>query len=107
MASQTLFLCSRSSTGTLIRRSRLTRSHISTSKFGRVSLRKAGYSEFEIERIITQCRESVANLQLLPGGENIGKGDPMPLEWAKERYQQPEALRGYLEQNDMIDLPRI
>jgi len=29
----------------------------------------------------------------------------LPLEWASEKYQDARALRGYLEQNDMVDIP--
>jgi hypothetical protein len=75
------------------------------AKLQRVPLRKAGYSETEVESIVTQARDSLANLQLLPGGENIGKSERLPLEWAQQKYPEPRALHGYLEQNDMIDLP--
>ena len=75
------------------------------AKLGRISLRKAGYDETEVDRIVTQLRDSVANLQLLPGGENIGKSERMPLDWARQKYPQQDALYGYLEQNDMGDLP--
>jgi hypothetical protein len=75
-------------------------------KLRRDRLREAGYGDEEIERIIRECRDGLANLQLLPGGENIGKSDLFPLDWAKQKYgEQSAALRGYLEQNDMIDLP--
>ncbi|MDQ6805759.1 MAG: DUF262 domain-containing protein [Actinomycetota bacterium] len=68
-------------------------------------LRQAGYNEEHVERIITQARDGLANLQLLPGGENIGKSERLPLAWAREKYAAPQALGGYLEQNDMADLP--
>jgi len=74
-------------------------------KLRRDRLREAGYNEEQIERIVTQARDSLANLQLLPGGENIGKSERLPLEWARSKYGDPEALRGYLSQNDMADLP--
>jgi Protein of unknown function DUF262 len=69
-------------------------------------LRQAGYTDDQVERIATQARDALANLQLLPGGENIGKSERLPLEWAQEKYADPHALHGYLEQNDMTDLPQ-
>jgi hypothetical protein len=68
-------------------------------------LREAGYTEEQVERIVKQARDGLANLQLLPGGENIGKSERLPLEWARAKYPNPDALRGFLEQNDMGDLP--
>jgi hypothetical protein len=42
----------------------------------------------------------------VPGGENIGKSDLFPSDWAAQKYgEHSPALRGYLEQNDMTDLP--
>ncbi len=38
-------------------------------------LREAGYTEDQIEWIIRHARDGLANLQLLPGGENIGKSE--------------------------------
>lgn len=74
-------------------------------KLRRDRLREAGYNEEQVERIVKQTRDGLANLQLLPGGENIGKSERMPLDWAREKYPNPDALQGYLEQNDMVDLP--
>lgn len=74
-------------------------------KLRRDRLRQAGYTEDQVERIIRHARDGLANLQLLPGGENIGKSERLPLEWAREKYGNPQALNGYLEQNDMADLP--
>jgi hypothetical protein len=74
-------------------------------KLRRDRLRQAGYTADQVERIVTQARDGLANLQLLPGGENIGKSARLPLEWAREKYPARDALHGYLEQNDMSDLP--
>lgn len=74
-------------------------------KLRRDRLREAGYTDDQIERIVRQARDGLANLQLLPGGENIGKSERLPLEWAREKYVDAQALRGYLEQNDMAELP--
>ncbi len=71
----------------------------------RAGLREAGYTEDQVEWIIRHARDGLANLQLLAGGENIGKSERLPLEWAREKYRDPEALRGYLDQNDMAELP--
>jgi len=74
-------------------------------KLRRDRLRQADYTEEQVERIVSQVRDGLANLQLLPGGENIGKSERLPLEWAREKYADPLALHGYLEQNDMVDIP--
>lgn len=76
-----------------------------TCRFRRDRLREAGYTEEQVERIVRHARDGLANLQLLPGGENIGKSERLPLEWAREKYGDPQALGGYLEQNDMVELP--
>lgn len=68
-------------------------------------LSEAGYSPSEIDEITRLYRDGLANLQLLPGGENIGKSDRMPLEWAKAQYPQAVAYESYLERNDMKDAP--
>lgn len=68
-------------------------------------LRDAGYAEEEVEEIVRVARDALGNLQLLPGGENIGKSARLPLEWAGEQYPQAEALGGYLARNDMDDVP--
>jgi hypothetical protein len=68
-------------------------------------LRKAGYTDEQVEWVVKHARDALPNLQLLPGGENIGKSERLPLQWAQERYPNPNALSGYLEQNDMPDLP--
>ena len=76
------------------------------AKLRRDRLREAGYNEEQVERIIRECRDGLANLQLLPGKENIGKSDLFPLGWAIQKYgKDSAALLGYLEQNDMDDLP--
>lgn len=76
-------------------------------KLRRDRLKEAGYDDEQVELIVKQCRDGLANLQLLPGGENLGKSDRLPLEWAAEMYaHSPDSLRGYLEQNDMIDVPQ-
>lgn len=75
------------------------------ARLRRDRLREVGYSDDDVEYIVTHARDGLANLQLLPGGENIGKSEQLPLPWAKARYPDPSALRGYLDQNDMLDLP--
>ena len=75
------------------------------ARLRRDRLREVGYSEPDVEYIIRHARDGLANLQLLPGPENIGKNEQLPLMWAGEKYPDPRALRGYLEQNDMLDLP--
>jgi hypothetical protein len=75
------------------------------ARLRRDRLREAGYDDEAIEYIVKHARDGLANLQLLPGVENIGKSERLPLDWARERYPDDKALRGYLEQNDMLDLP--
>lgn len=70
----------------------------------RSRLREAGYDEEPVERIMKECRDGLANLQLLPGGENIGKGERLPSDWAGAQFDATQ-LQGYLQQNDMEDLP--
>jgi hypothetical protein len=74
-------------------------------KLRRDRLRECGYTEEQAERIVRQARDGLGNLQLLPGGENIGKSARLPLEWAREKYADPQALGGYLKENDMAEIP--
>jgi hypothetical protein len=69
-------------------------------------LREAGYGYADIEYIIDKARDGLANLQLLPGAENLGKSAQMPFAWASQKYADQRSLAGYLEQNDMADLPQ-
>lgn len=76
------------------------------SKLRRDSLKKEGYDDAQVELIVRQYRDGLANLQLLPGGENLGKSGKLPLKWATEMHaHDADSLKGYLEQNDMPDLP--
>jgi hypothetical protein len=68
-------------------------------------LRAAGYNEDEVQEIVRHCRDGLANLQLLQGGENIGKNARLPLEWATKQYPHAQALDAYLVGNDMKDVP--
>ena len=43
------------------------------------------------------CRDPIANLQLLPGPENLAKSNAMPAEWMREQgYGQDWRVRGYM-----------
>jgi hypothetical protein len=68
-------------------------------------LRDGGYNEPDVNEIVQLCRDGLANLQILEGGENIGKSDRLPLEWAKQQFPPLDALAGYLARNDMDDVP--
>lgn len=70
----------------------------------RKNLREAGLSEDDIERAVA-VKDRLGNLQLLPAGENIGKSNRLPLDWAKEQFPDQPGLDGYLQRNDMSDLP--
>jgi hypothetical protein len=62
------------------------------------------YEHASVERIVTQYRDGLANLQLLQGPENIGKSDELPRAWAHARHD-PARLDAYLRENDIEDLP--
>ncbi len=68
-------------------------------------LRDEGYNESDLNEIVQLCRDGLANLQILEGGENIGKSDQLPLEWANQQFPPLDALAGYLARNDMDDVP--
>ncbi len=75
------------------------------ARLRRDHLREAGYSDQDVEFIVQHARDGLANLQLLPGGENIAKRERLPLDWAGQQYPDSAMLDGYLQQNDMTDLP--
>lgn len=50
-------------------------------------------------------RDQLANLQLLPGPENIDKSDAAPDDWAARTYPTPDAMSGYLTLNELTTLP--
>lgn len=54
---------------------------------------------------INQMKNSIANLQLLEGPENISKSAKMPAEWAAATFVDTDALSGYLDRNALPTLP--
>ncbi|MBM0256008.1 DUF262 domain-containing protein [Micromonospora sp. 4G55] len=62
-----------------------------------------GYTEDELNEAIWY-RDSLANLQLLEGPENIAKKDRVPREWAQETFSAA-GYKNYLELNALPDLP--
>lgn len=76
------------------------------AKLRRDALRRAGVTDEELLDQISRRRvNGLANLQLLEGPVNISKSERLPLDWAQARWHNPARLRGYLESNDMEDLP--
>lgn len=67
-------------------------------------LREQGVSAEEITTLGGQ-RDQLANLQLLPGPENIDKSDTAPDDWAARVYSTADAMSGYLTLNELTTLP--
>ncbi|MEV6519703.1 DUF262 domain-containing protein [Micromonospora chalcea] len=67
-------------------------------------LKKHGkYTEDQLDEAIWY-RDSLANLQLLEGPENIAKKDRIPRDWAREAFSAA-GYKNYLELNALPDLP--
>jgi len=67
-------------------------------------LREQGFSREDIEALGAR-RDRFANLQLLPGPENIDKSATAPDDWAARTYQTPDAMSSYLTLNELTELP--
>ena len=67
-------------------------------------LRTQGFSREDIDSR-TERRDRLANLQLLPGPENIDKSAAAPDEWASRVYTTPDAMGSYLSLNELAALP--
>ncbi len=67
-------------------------------------LRSQGFSAEDIEAM-GERRDLLANLQLLPGPENIEKSATAPSEWAAHAYPTPDAMDSYLSLNELTTLP--
>lgn len=71
----------------------------------RSALKQAGFSPDQADVIVREYRDGLANLQLLPGAENLGKRDKLPRSWAQEEFGTERELENHLVTNDMVDLP--
>lgn len=67
-------------------------------------LREQGFSREEVEAFGSR-RDRFANLQLLPGPENIDKSATAPDEWAARTYPTSDAMNSYLTLNELTELP--
>ncbi|HCJ49552.1 MAG TPA: DUF262 domain-containing protein [Microbacterium sp.] len=68
-------------------------------------LRTQGFTRDDIDEL-ARLRDRLANLQLLPGPENIDKSATAPHEWAAKAYATSDAMRSYLTLNELTALPR-
>ena len=74
------------------------------ARFSVSSLKAAGVSDDKINDFV-QCRDRLANLQLLPGAENNEKRAKMPAEWLREKFPDPSKGRGYAENHLLGEVP--
>ena len=69
------------------------------------SLKAAGVSEDKTNDFV-ECRDRLANLQLLPGVENNEKRARMPAEWLCERFSDSVERRRYTEDHLLGEVPK-
>lgn len=74
------------------------------ARFTRTQLRKAGLPDGEWDDVI-DCRDRLANLQLLPGTENVIKGAQLPADWMNEEMSE-EKRQFYCDLHKLGDVPR-
>lgn len=67
-------------------------------------LREQGFAREDIESL-NERRDRFANLQLLPGPENIDKSAAAPDEWALRAFPTADLLSSYKSLNELTDLP--
>lgn len=67
-------------------------------------LRTDGFSRDEVDALLSR-RDRFANLQLLPGPENIEKSASAPDTWAAATYTSADSMRSYLALNELTALP--
>ena len=67
-------------------------------------LRAQGLQRAEIDDL-QRRRDRLANLQLLPGPENIAKSATEPDVWAADAHRTPDAMTAYLSLNELTTLP--
>jgi hypothetical protein len=74
------------------------------SKLSATEIKKANLTQADVDTI-NEMKNSVVNLQLLEGPENISKSAKMPAAWAAATFPDADALSGYLERNVLPTLP--
>ena len=74
------------------------------ARFTAPRLKRAGVPDEKLDDFIS-CKDGLANLQLLPGAENIEKRAKMPSKWLSEQYPNNRARRGYERDHLLADVP--
>jgi len=74
------------------------------SRFTRKRLADAGIPTEQIADFL-DCRDRIANLQLLEGTPNEEKSGKMPAEWLREHHNTQEALAAWSERNYVEEVP--
>lgn len=74
------------------------------SRLSNSDLKSAGIDS-DIRREVNERKNSLPNLELLEGLDNISKSARMPAVWAQESFSNPEALLQYLNRNALPQLP--
>lgn len=74
------------------------------ARLAKSELRKAGISESDIEAI-EDAKNTLANLELLEGPENISKSAKSPAAWASEAFPDAQAMASYRDRNALPELP--
>jgi hypothetical protein len=70
----------------------------------RAKLRAHGVEEADLDDVADKI-ERLANLQLLPGPENIQKRAQMPSDWLRAQFPSEEARSAWLAGHDLVGLP--
>ena len=74
------------------------------ARFTARRLKRASVPDEKLDDFIS-CKDGLANLQLLPGAENIEKRAKMPSRWLSEQYPDKDARREYRERHILGDIP--
>ena len=73
-------------------------------RFSSSRLKRAGISEEKVDDFI-DCKDRLANLQLLQGAENIDKRDKLPSEWLSEQFPDKRKRRAYCCDHLLPEIP--
>lgn len=74
------------------------------SQLSAASIRKAKLPK-DVSELIAENKNSIANLQLIEGPENISKSAKMPATWAANTFARPDEYSAYLERHALPELP--
>ena len=75
------------------------------ARFTEQSLKTAGVLDNKINDFI-QCKDRLANLQLLQGAENLQKHDKMPAEWLSQTKPDYASRQEYKDHHLLGDIPK-